>query len=71
MEVETVFGQIKTNRMFNRFRMKSIKKVEIEFVLLAMAYNILKMKINRVRYPVLYIICSRNILKKIELKRAV
>ena len=49
VEVEAVFGQLKKNRMFNRFRMRGIKKVEIEFGLLAMAHNLLKMIKNRVK----------------------
>lgn len=52
VEVEAVFGQLKKNKMFNRFRMKGIKKVEIEFGLLAMAHNLLKMMKNRAKTPV-------------------
>ena len=49
VEVEAVFGQLKKNRMFNRIRMRGIKKVEIEFGLLAMAHNLLKKIKNRVK----------------------
>lgn len=59
VEVEAVFGQLKKNKMFNRFSMKGIKKVEIEFGLLAMAHNLLKMMKNRVLRPV-FCICSKK-----------
>ena len=59
VEVEAVFGQLKKNKMFNRFSMKGIKKVEIEFGLLAMAHNLLKMMKNRVLRPV-FCVCSKK-----------
>lgn len=49
VEVEAVFGQLKKNRMFNRFRMRGIKKVEREFGLLAITYNLVKMMKNRAK----------------------
>lgn len=33
IEPEAVFGQIKADRMFRRFRLRSLEKVNIEFVL--------------------------------------
>ena len=41
-DVEPVFGHIKSNRLFKRFLLKSLKKVNIEFGLLAIAHNIKK-----------------------------
>jgi len=38
--VEPVFGQIKNNRNFTRFRLKSRKKVQTEFTIMAIAHNI-------------------------------
>jgi len=39
--VESVFGQIK-NRGFRRFGLRGLKKVNIEFGLVAIAHNMLK-----------------------------
>jgi hypothetical protein len=41
-EVESVFGDIKHNYHFRRFNLRSFKKVEIEFGLIAIAHNIRK-----------------------------
>lgn len=41
-DVEPVFGHIKSNRLFKRFLLRSLKKVNIEFGLLAIAHNIKK-----------------------------
>lgn len=58
VEVEAVFGQLKNNRKFNRFRLRGLKKVEIEFGLLAMAHNLLKLIKNRANA------CFLNIIMK-------
>lgn len=42
VEVESVFGDIKQNYHFRRFNVRSLKKVEIEFGLIAIAHNIRK-----------------------------
>lgn len=42
IEPEAVFGQIKYDHMFKRFRMKSLPKVYIEFGMVALAHNIRK-----------------------------
>lgn len=47
VEVEAVFGQLKKNKGFNRFRLRGLKKVEVEFGLLAMAHNFMKLMKNR------------------------
>ncbi|MDD3892868.1 MAG: transposase, partial [Bacteroidales bacterium] len=43
IEPEAVFGQIKFNKMFNRFRLKGLDGVNLEFGLIAIALNISKM----------------------------
>jgi transposase len=41
-DVEPVFGNIKNNHYFKRFRLRTLKKVEIEFGLIAIAHNLRK-----------------------------
>jgi hypothetical protein len=43
VEPEAVFGQIKFNKGFNRFKLKGIEGVGLEFALIAIALNISKM----------------------------
>lgn len=42
VEVEAVFGQLKSNNKFTRFSMKGLKKVAVEFGLMAIAHNLRK-----------------------------
>ena len=42
VEVEAVFGQMKSNNKFNRFTMRGLEKVNIEFALMAIAHNLRK-----------------------------
>jgi len=42
IEPEAVFGQIKSNNKFNRFTLKGLDKVEIEFGLVAISHNLRK-----------------------------
>ena len=42
VEVEQTFGNLKQNKNFRRFSLRGLKKVEIEFGLLAIAHNISK-----------------------------
>jgi hypothetical protein len=42
VEPEAVFGQIKANSMFKRFRLRSLPKINVEFGLVALAHNIKK-----------------------------
>ncbi|MDD2594701.1 MAG: IS1182 family transposase [Bacteroidales bacterium] len=42
IEPEAVFGQIKYNRGFKRFNLKSLPKVSVEFGLVALAHNLRK-----------------------------
>ena len=41
--VEPVFGQIKNNRVFTRFRLQGLKKVQGEFTFMAIAHNMGKL----------------------------
>ena len=41
-DVEPVFAQLKHNNGFRRFSLKGIKKVELEFGLMAIAHNLRK-----------------------------
>ena len=41
-EVESVFGHIKGNRSFRRFSLRGIEKVHVEFGIVALAHNLLK-----------------------------
>jgi transposase len=43
IETESVFGHIKHNRMFKRFKLRGLEKVTIEWGLLSIAHNFLKM----------------------------
>lgn len=43
IEPESVFGQIKFNNKFNRFTLKGLPKVEIEFGLILIAHNLRKL----------------------------
>lgn len=43
IEPESVFGQIKFNNKFNRFTLKGLTKVEIEFGLILIAHNLRKL----------------------------
>ncbi|WP_424769456.1 IS1182 family transposase [Paenibacillus sp. sgz302251] len=42
VEVESVFGHIKGNRSFRRFSLRGLEKVYVEFGIVAMAHNLLK-----------------------------
>ena len=44
-DVEPVFGHIKYNRGFRRFRLRGLEKVQIETGLLAIAHNLKKMRV--------------------------
>ncbi|KGB66342.1 hypothetical protein Q787_09785 [Ornithobacterium rhinotracheale H06-030791] len=43
VEVETVFGQLKSNNQFNRFTFTGLDKVTLEFLLMAIGHNLRKM----------------------------
>jgi len=42
IEVEAVFGQMKSNNRFNRFSMRGLEKVDIEFALMCIGHNLRK-----------------------------
>lgn len=42
VEVESVFGHIKGNRSFRRFSLRGLDKVHVEFGIVALAHNLLK-----------------------------
>ncbi len=55
VEVEAVFGQLKSNNNFERFTMKGMDKVKLEFLLMAIGHNLRKMiakgcKINPTKF---------------------
>ena len=43
IEPEAVFAQIKHNSQFNRFKLRGLEKVKIEFTLVAIAHNLRKL----------------------------
>jgi transposase len=43
IEVEAVFGQLKSNNKFTRFTLRGLEKVDIEFGLMALGHNFRKM----------------------------
>jgi transposase len=43
IEVEAVFGQLKSNNKFTRFTLRGLENVNLEFGLMAMAHNLRKM----------------------------
>lgn len=45
VEVESVFGQLKWNRNFKRFLLRGIDKVNIEWGLLSLAHNMMKISV--------------------------
>ena len=42
IEPEAVFAQVKHNSQFNRFRLRGLQKVNVEFTLVAIAHNLRK-----------------------------
>lgn len=47
IEVEAVFGQMKSNNKFSRFTLRSLEKVNIEFGLMAIGHNLRKLAAKR------------------------
>ena len=43
IETEAVFGQIKYNNKFNRFTLRGLEKIDIEFGLVAISHNLRKL----------------------------
>jgi transposase len=47
VEVESVFGHIKGNRSFRRFSLRGLDKIHVEFGIVALAHNLLKVAGHR------------------------
>lgn len=50
IEVESVFGHIKGNRSFRRFSLRGLEKVHVEFGIVALAHNLLKVAGTRLLF---------------------
>ena len=50
IEPEAVFGQMKSNNRFNRFTLRGLPKVEIEFGLMALAHNLRKLAAKAISF---------------------
>ena len=46
IEPEAVFGQMKSNNKFNRFTMRGLEKVTLEFLLMGIGHNLRKMAVD-------------------------
>ena len=70
IEPEAVFAQIKHNSQFNRFRLRGLEKVKLEFTLVAIAHNLRKMAKKVAKYP-FYCILTKITLafQKIDTKK--
>lgn len=60
IEVEAVFGQLKSNNKFNRFTFKGLEKVEMEFLLMSLGHNFRKMIAQAGFYPKLILKIINN-----------
>jgi transposase len=67
IEAEAAFGQLKSNNKFNRFTFTGLKKVELEFLLMAIGHNLRKMVaksaplgLQLAKKSILYRICYFN-----------
>jgi len=49
VEVEAVFGQLKSNNKFTSFTLRGLERVEIEFGLMALTHNLRKLTKNRAK----------------------
>jgi len=61
IEPEAVFGQIKYNKGFNRFKLRGMDGINLEFGLIAIAFNLSKMARK-------HVCCTQNVLKKTMLR---
>lgn len=69
IEPEAVFAQIKHNNQFNRFRLRGLQKVNIEFTLVAIAHNLRKWAGKLAISQILSVfICLKWILYKYQVK---
>jgi len=51
VEPEAVFGQLKFNNKFNRFTLRGLSKVNVEFGLMAIGHNLRKMAARAASSP--------------------
>lgn len=64
IEPEAVFAQIKHNHGWNRFRLKGLQKVNIEFTLVAIAHNLRKLAKKAGSYSFLLLIAMKTVPKR-------
>lgn len=64
IEPEAVFAQIKHNHQFNRFRLRGLQKVNIEFTLVAIAHNLRKLVKKATSYSFLLLIAIKIVRKR-------
>ncbi len=69
VEVEAVFGQLKSNNKFTRFTLKGLEMVEIEFGLMALAHNLRKLTKNKVKSTSKDSFTSKKLLHKQKIKQ--
>lgn len=63
VEVEAVFGELKSNNKFTRFTHRGIEKVEMEFLLMAVGHNFRKLASNRAKTVLKEVKTTKNIVK--------
>ena len=63
IEVEAVFGQLKSDNKFNRFTHRGKEKVEMEFLLMSIGHNFRKLLSNRKKTAQLESKTNKNTLK--------
>jgi transposase len=61
IEVEAVFGQLKSNNKFNRFTFKGMEKVILEASLMAMGHNFRKMAAKGWKNILFYFLCLKTL----------
>lgn len=75
VEVEAVFGQMKSNNRFTRFTFRGLEKIDIEFGLMVMAHNLRKWVQKSIKTGsfALTFYCSKlyNVLLNVKIKKTV
>jgi hypothetical protein len=61
IEPEAVFGQLKSNNKFNRFTLRGLTKVGIEFGLMSIAHNLRKMVTKSIFFSLFSTVCNKFI----------
>lgn len=70
IEPEAVFGQLKFNNKFNRFTLKGLRKVNIEFGLMAISHNLRKLAV-KAAFSLNFVSMLHIIIKQIHYLKAV